>query len=65
MQKYSDMSQIKLSGLQKLKRSKFGEAVAYAKAINNDPIRKAAYKTKVKKGQTVYHYAPGEYMIRE
>ena len=37
-------------------------AVAYAKAINNDPEKKATYKKKVKKGQTVYHYAMREFL---
>jgi hypothetical protein len=35
--------------------------VAYAQAINNDPVKKAAYAQKVKKGQSVYHYAIQEY----
>ena len=53
MQKDPDMSQIQRSELQKQKRNKFAEAVAYAKAINNDPTQKALYKRKVKSGQTV------------
>ena len=59
---YPDMSGIKPSKLQKKKRKLFAGAVAYAQAINNDPVKKALYKKKVKKGQTVYHYAIREYM---
>jgi len=31
-----------------------------AQAINNDPAKKAAYRKKLKKGQTVFHYAISE-----
>ena len=58
---YPDMSGIKPSKLQKVKRKGFAEAVAYARAIVNDPAKKTAYAKKVKKGQTVYHYAIKEY----
>ncbi len=60
--KFPDMTGIKPSKSQKKQRSKFKEAVRYAQAINNDPVQKAAYKKKVKKGQTVYHAAVREYM---
>ena len=59
--RYPDMSNITPSSLQKEKRSRFKEAVAYAQAINNDAVMKAVYAKKVKKGQTVYHYAIKEY----
>ena len=59
---YPDMSNVKPTKLQKKKRKIFAEAVAYAQAINNDPVRKAQYKKKLKKGQTVYHYAIKEYL---
>ncbi len=59
---YPDMSKVKPSKMQKAKRKVFAEAVAYAQAINNDTVKKAAYKKKVKKGQTVYHYAIREYL---
>ncbi len=61
---YPDMSRVKPSQLQKKKRKVFAEAVAYAQLINNDPVLKATYKRKVKKGQTVYHAAIKEYMGR-
>ena len=54
---YPDMSKIKPSKKQKAKRRLFADAVAYAKKINNDPEKKALYKKKVKKGQTVYNDA--------
>jgi hypothetical protein len=63
--RYPDMSHVKPSVLQQQKRSRFAEAVAYAQRINNDPVLKAQYKQKVKKRQTVYHYALQEYLKKE
>jgi hypothetical protein len=63
--RYPDMSHVKPSTLQKEKRSRFAEAVAYAQRINNDPVLKAQYKKKVKKKQTVYHYALQEYLKKQ
>lgn len=60
--RYPDMSRVKPSPLQKERRKVFGEAVAYARAINNDPVRKAAYLPKVPKGKTVYQFALKEYL---
>lgn len=62
---YPDMSRIKPSKLQKQKRKLFAEAVTHAQTINNDPVKKALYKKKIKKGQTVYNYAIKEYLKRE
>ena len=59
--KYPDMGGIKPSKPQKKLRSRFADAVTYARAIINDPAKKAAYAMKIKKGQTVYHYAIKEY----
>lgn len=59
--KYPDMSGVKPSKLQKVKRKEFACAVAYARAIINNPAKKAAYAMKIKKGQTVYHFAIKEY----
>ncbi len=59
---YPDMSKVKPSKKQKAKRKLFANAVAYAKAINNDPAKKFLYKKKVKRGQTVYNYAIKEYL---
>jgi hypothetical protein len=60
--RYPDMSNVTPSSLQKERRSRFKDAVAYAQGINNDPVLKAIYKKKVKKGQTVYHFAIKEYL---
>lgn len=59
---YPDMSGVKPSKLQKAQRKTFADAVAYAQGINNDPVKKALYKKKVKKGQKVYNYAIKEYL---
>ena len=60
--KYPDMTQITPTKLQKKQRNLFAKAVAYARDINNDPVKKAAYKNKVKKGDSVYQYALKEYL---
>ena len=60
--KFPDMSSVKTSANQKLRRSVFTEAVAYAKAIIRDPKKKAAYQKQLKKGQRVYQAAVSEYM---
>ncbi len=59
---YPDMNGIKPSSLQQKRRDEFAKAVAYAQAINNDPMQKAQYAKKVKRGQSVYHYALKEYL---
>lgn len=59
---YPDMSGVKPSANQKMRRSVFADAVAHAKEINNNPAKKAAYKKKLKKGQTVYRAAISQYM---
>ncbi len=56
------MRNVKPSVLQKLKRNWFKEAVAYAQAINRNPILKKEYQQKIKKGKSVYHYAIKEYL---
>jgi len=39
---YPDMSNVKPSKLQKLKRKKFAAAIEYARSIIRDPVKKAA-----------------------
>jgi len=56
-----DMSNVKRSKLQKLQQKKFAEAVAYAKSISNNPVKKVAYAKKLKKGQSVFHAAIKEF----
>ncbi len=60
--KYPDMHRVKPSELQMLYKTLFAEAVAYAQAINRDPQQRTLYLEKVKKGQSVYHYALKEYL---
>lgn len=62
--KAPDMSNVKLSKLQKAKNTNFKDAVKYAQAILADPKKKAGYALKIKrkKGTTVYHYAISEYL---
>lgn len=60
--RFPDMSKIKPSKLQKKERSRFAEAVVYAQSINNDPVKKAVYSKKVKKGQSVFNFAIKEFL---
>ena len=62
--RYPDMSNIQPSALQQQKRILFREAVAYAKSILNNPVQKKLYQAKIKKGQTVYHYALKAYLLK-
>jgi len=57
------MSDVKPSQKQKEKRSKFKEAVQYAKSITQDPAAKKIYQKKIKSTQTVYHFAISEYLL--
>lgn len=62
---YPDMSGIKPSKLQKVKRKGFAEAVVYAQSILHDPAKKKAYAKKLKKGMSVYHAAIQEFLKRQ
>ncbi|MGE5107393.1 MAG: hypothetical protein ACM3H8_07605 [Sphingobacteriales bacterium] len=62
--KYPDMSSVKPSKPQKKQRGKFGKAVAYAQEILYNPVKKAAYSRKLKKGEDVYHYAMKEFFAK-
>jgi hypothetical protein len=57
-----DMSKVKRTPLQKQKQKIFAQAVAYAKDINRNPTKKAAYAKKLKKGENVYRSALQEYL---
>jgi hypothetical protein len=63
--RYPDMSRVKPSGIQKHYRNAFKEAVAYAKNINRTPALKQQYLKKIKKGESVYHYAIKEYLNKQ
>lgn len=58
--KCPDMSNVVPSALQLEYKHKFMCAVAYAKSIVNDPVKKVTYK--VRPGSTVYHSAIKDYM---
>lgn len=61
--KYPDMSNVVPTEEQLKFKSKFGEAVAYARSIINDPKKKAAFK--VEEGKSVYHSAIREFMAKQ
>jgi hypothetical protein len=63
--KYPDMSNIIPSDSQKEKRSRFAEAVAYAKTINSSPVLKADYLKRVGEVRSVYQHALKEFLARE
>lgn len=63
--KMPDRSKVILSDDQKKANRNFQRAVAYAKSIINDPVKKASYLTKVPPGKTIYHYAIREYLKTE
>ena len=62
---YPDMSGIKPSKLQKQKRKNFSAAIEYACSIVNDPVKKAGYAKKLKKGARVYNAAIKEFLSRQ
>lgn len=57
-----DMSGIVPSPDQAEKRSKFKDAVAFAKSVVGDPVKKAQWKKRTRKGKTVYHTALSAYL---
>ncbi|HSV10874.1 MAG TPA: hypothetical protein VLI68_08895 [Hanamia sp.] len=62
--KFPDMSGIIASASQRNCRNLFKEAVAFARAINNNPEKKKAYLGKTAKNQSVFNAAISEYMER-
>lgn len=63
--KYPDMSNIVPSSSQLQKRSRFADAVAYAKTINNSPILKADFLKRNTGVRSVYQGALKEFLNRE
>jgi hypothetical protein len=61
---YPDMSNVKPSKLQRQKRKTFAAAIEYAQSIIRDPVKKAAYARKLKKGVRVYNAAIKEYLSK-
>ena len=63
--KYPDMSNITPSDSQKEKRSRFAEAVCYAKAINSSNILRNDFLKRVGDVKSVYQSALKEFLQRE
>src|SRR4030095_2881998 len=61
---YPDMSNVKPSKLQKQKRKEFAAAIEYARSIIRDPVKKAAYAKKLKRGARVYNAAIKEFLSK-
>lgn len=55
--KFPDMSNVVPSKKQKKAKTWFAQAVAFAQSINNNPVEKAKWMKKVKKGSSVYQTA--------
>ncbi|ACU61661.1 hypothetical protein Cpin_4204 [Chitinophaga pinensis DSM 2588] len=58
--KYPDMSNVVPSVAQLQEKSRFADAVKYAKSIVHNPVLKAAYKPRP--GSTVYHSAIKDFL---
>ena len=58
--KYPDMSNVVPSTAQLQEKSRFADAVKYARSIVNDPVLKATYKARP--GSTVYHSAIKDFL---
>ncbi len=55
--KYPAMENIIPSKKQRSQRNVFKEAVAYARSVIADPVRKAAWQKKIKRNNGVYNEA--------
>ena len=67
--KYPDRSKVRLSLQQRESNGIFSDAVAYAKAVLADPVRKAELKKELKSRkrtaqQSVYHASIQQYMLK-
>jgi hypothetical protein len=60
--RYPDMSKVKLSTKQKKSNALFAEAVAYARGVLADAVKRKKYEAKLKPGKTVYNAALSDYM---
>jgi len=60
--KEPDMSRVKPSPLQELRRKVFAEAVAYARGVKRDPEKRAAYEKVRKEGQSLFNAALSNYL---
>lgn len=62
---YPDMSKVKPSELQLAEKSRFSKAVAYAKAIIADPVKKAELQAGLPPGKKAYHQAIRDFLERD
>lgn len=62
--KVPDMSGIEASPAQRVRRSKFGEAVAWAKQVNGDVALRAGYIKEARGSKRVYQYLLKQYLKR-
>jgi hypothetical protein len=60
--RYPDMRKVKLSTRQKKSNALFAKAVAYAKGVIADPVKRKKYEAKLTSGKTVYNAALSDYM---
>jgi hypothetical protein len=62
---YPDMSKVKSSEKQLQQKSRFRNAVRYAKAVLADEKKKAEFKAKVPVGRSVFHAAIKEFLKQD
>ena len=57
-----DMSRVVYNESQKMEQSRFAKAIAYAKTVLADLVKKAAFQNKLPKGKRVFNAAIKQYM---
>ena len=60
--KYPDMSNVVFTDSQKSEQGLFADAIAYARSIISDPVKKAAFKATLEPGRRVYNAAISAYL---
>lgn len=60
-----DMSNVKLSAKQRASNKLFRDAVAFAKSVIADPVKRKKYERSLEPGKTVYAAALSDYMKRK
>lgn len=60
--RYPDMSKVKLSAKQKKANKLFAEAVAFAKKVIADPVKRKKYEARLQPGKTIYKTALADYL---
>jgi hypothetical protein len=59
-----DMTRVRRTTKQKTNALKFADAVLFARTVLYDPAKKLQFEKKLKKGQSVYHAALSDYLLR-